>query len=179
MTPRLLCVLTLLVLAACATPTRTAQPTGSSGPTSTLSIPTSTTIGGVVPTGRGPSAFTTTSAPGPIQVIVEDVACVQYAGDGWRVRWRLENHATVRVHGPLAARVDDSEPTLIAPDLALPAGGRLVGTSTVKGQGESVIVAWKPAERPAVVSFPVEVPDCRVDPADERAARQATTTGKP
>jgi hypothetical protein len=27
-----------------------------------------------------------------------------------------------------------------------------------------------------VASFPIEVPDCATDPADERAAEQATTT---
>jgi hypothetical protein len=148
------------------------------GPATSTSLPvlttTSTTIAGVVSTGSGPSAFTTTSAPGPIQVIVEAAACVRYVGDGWRVRWRIHNRGPT-VSGPLVGRVDDGEPTVLAPSLRVERGATVRATSVVGGGGDAIILTFITPAR-EVSSFPIETPDCPTDPADEEAAEQVTTT---
>lgn len=136
---------------------------------------TSTTIPGVVPTGQGPSAFTTTTAPGPIQVIVEAAACVRFVGDGWRVRYRIHNRGPAAT-GPVVGQVDDGDPTVLNEALRVERGATHRATSVVLGGGEAIIVTWitTPAGEPS--SFPIETPDCPTDPADERQAEQATTT---
>jgi hypothetical protein len=43
------------------------------------------------------------------------------------------------------------------------------------GGGDAIVVTWV-GQVARVASFPIEAPNCATDPADERAAEQATTT---
>jgi hypothetical protein len=140
----------------------------------TLVAPTSTTVGEPVPTGRGPSAFTTTTAPGPIQVIVEAARCAGYVGDGWRVRYRVSNAGPAQ-SGSVVGQVDDSPPVILEPARQLPQRGRFAEEALLVGGGDAIVLTWVGQAR-TVASFPIETPDCPTDPADEREAQQATTT---
>ena len=142
--------------------------------TTTPAASTTTIVQAPAVTGPGPESFTTLAVKGPVQVLVVHLSCVRYAGDGWQVTWRISNQERQRT-GAVLAQVDDAEPVTLAANLTLRAGQTTEATQTVTGQGESVVVTWANASRP-VQSFPLELPGCPVDPADERAARQATTT---
>jgi hypothetical protein len=145
----------------------------------TTSLPalttTSTTISGVVSTGQGPSAFTTTTAPGPVQVIVEGAACVGFVGDGWRVRYRIVNRGPAAT-GPVVGRIDDGEPTVLEESRRLARGDTHEATGIIQGGGDAIIVAWVTTPEGGTSSFPIETPGCPVDPADVREAGQVTTT---
>jgi hypothetical protein len=176
-------VVTLLVwLAVAVLPHRAERPT----PTTTtvlLAPTTSPALGAVtttsvptqpVPTGQGPSAFTTTSAPGPIQVIVEGARCVKYVGDGWQVRYRVSNNGPTDT-GSIVGQVDDSPPVVLEPSRQLAQGDSFAEEAFLPGSGDAIVVTWV-GQVGRVASFPIETPDCPTDPADERAAEQATTT---
>ena len=152
-------------------PTAPAPPTA---PTTLVAPTTSTTVGEPVPTGRGPSAFTTTTAPGRIQVIVEGAHCAGYVGDGWRVRYRVSNAGPAQ-SGSVVGQVDDSPPVILEPARQLPQRGRFAEEALLVGGGDAIVVTWVGQAR-TVASFPIETPDCPTDPADEREAEQATTT---
>jgi hypothetical protein len=159
-------------------PAQPPQPTTQPAPTTT-SLPalttTSTTIAGVVSTGQGPSAFTTTTAPGPIQVIVEGAACVGFQGDGWRVRYRIVNRGPAAT-GPVVGRIDDGEPTVLEESVRLGRGETHEATRIILGGGDAIIVTWVTTPEGGTSSFPIETPGCPVDPADVREAGQVTTT---
>lgn len=148
-------------------------------PAPTTSLPalttTSTTIAGVVSTGQGPSAFTTTTAPGPIQVIVEAAACVRFVGDGWRVRYRILNRGPAAT-GPVVGRIDDGDPTVLEEALQLGRAETHEATAVVVGGGDAIIVTWVTIPDGGTSSFPIEAPGCPTDPADVRDAGQVTTT---
>jgi hypothetical protein len=155
-----------------------APPTTQPAPTTT-SLPalttTSTTIAGVVSTGQGPSAFTTTTAPGPVQVIVEGAACVGFVGDGWRVRYRIVNRGPAAT-GPVVGRIDDGEPTVLEESLRLGRGETHEATGIIQGGGDAITVTWVTIPEGGTSSFPIETPGCPVDPADVREAGEVTTT---
>jgi hypothetical protein len=136
---------------------------------------TSTTISGVVPTGRGPSAFTTTTGAGPNQVIVEDAECVRFVGDGWRVRYRIHNRGPAAT-GPVVGQVDDGDPTVLNQALRLERGATHQATAVILGGGLAIVVTWVITPPGGSSSFPIETPDCPTDPADVREAEQVTTT---
>jgi hypothetical protein len=154
-----------------------APPTTPPAPTTSLPAltTTSTTIAGVVSTGQGPSAFTTTTAPGPIQVIVEAAACVRFVGDGWRVRYRILNRGPAAT-GPVVGRIDDGPPTVLEETLRLGRAATHEATAVVVGGGDAIIVTWVTSPDAGTSSFPVETPGCPTDPADVRDAGQVTTT---
>ncbi len=154
-----------------------APPTTAPAPTTSLPAltTTSTTIAGVVSTGRGPSAFTTTTAPGPIQVIVEAAACVRFVGDGWRVRYRILNRGPAAT-GPVVGRIDDGQPTVLEETLRLGRAETHEATAVVVGGGDAIIVTWVTTPDAGTSSFPIETPGCPTDPADVRDAGQVTTT---
>lgn len=154
-----------------------APPTTPPAPTTSLPAltTTSTTIAGVVSTGRGPSAFTTTTAPGPIQVIVEAAACVRFVGDGWRVRYRILNRGPAAT-GPVVGRIDDDQPTVLEETLRLGRAETHEATAVVVGGGDAIIVTWVTTPDAGTSSFPIETPGCPTDPADVRDAGQVTTT---
>ena len=154
-----------------------APPTTPPAPTTSLPAltTTSTTIAGVVSTGRGPSAFTTTTAPGPIQVIVEAAACVRFVGDGWRVRYRILNRGPAAT-GPVVGQIDDDQPTVLEETLRLGRGETHEATAVVVGGGDAIIVTWVTTPDAGTSSFPIETPGCPTDPADVRDAGQVTTT---
>jgi hypothetical protein len=127
-----------------------------------------------VPTGRGPSAFTTTSVPGSIQVIVEGARCAGFVGDGWQVRYRVTNAGPTDT-GSIVGQVDDSPPVVLEPARQLAQGDSFAEEALLPGGGDAIVVTWV-GQVERVASFPIEVPDCATDPADERAAEQATTT---
>jgi hypothetical protein len=127
-----------------------------------------------VPTGRGPSAFTTTSAPGSIQVIVEGARCAGFVGDGWQVRYRVSNAGPTDT-GSVVGQVDDSPPVVLEPARQLAEGETFAEEALLPGGGDAIVVTWV-GQVERVASFPIEVPNCPTDPADERAAEQATTT---
>jgi hypothetical protein len=150
------------------------QPTTQPAPTTT-SLPvlttTSTTIAGVVSTGQGPSAFTTTTAPGPIQVIVEGAACVRFIGDGWRVRYWIVNRGPAAT-GPVVGRIDDGEPTVLEESLRLGRGQTHEATRIVLGGGDAIIVTWVTTPEGGTSSFPIETPGCPpTPPTSARPAR--------
>jgi hypothetical protein len=154
-----------------------APPTTPPAPTTSLPAltTTSTTIAGVVSTGRGPSAFTTTTAPGPIQVIVEAAACVRFVGDGWRVRYRILNRGPAAT-GPVVGQIDDDQPTVLEETLRLGRAETHEATTVVVGGGDAIIVTWVTTPDAGTSSFPIETPGCPTDPADVRDAGQVTTT---
>jgi hypothetical protein len=154
-----------------------APPTTPPAPTTSLPAltTTSTTIAGVVSTGQGPSAFTTTTAPGPIQVIVEAAACVRFVGDGWRVRYRILNRGPAAT-GPVVGRIDDGDPTVLEEALQLGRAETHEATAVVVGGGDAIIVTWVTIPDGGTSSFPIEAPGCPTDPADVRDAGQVTTT---
>ena len=127
-----------------------------------------------VPTGRGPSAFTTTRATGSIQVIVEGARCAGFVGDGWQVRYRVTNNGPADT-GSVVGQVDDSPPVVLEPARALAQGDSFAEEAFLPGGGDAIVVTWV-GQVARVASFPIETPDCPTDPADERAAEQATTT---
>ncbi len=127
-----------------------------------------------VPTGQGPSAFTTTTAAGPIQVIVEGASCVGFVGDGWRVRYQVSNTGPTDT-GSVVGQVDDSPPVVLEPAHQLAQGDRFAEEALLEGGGDAIVVTWV-GQVARVASFPIETPGCPTDPADERAAEQATTT---
>jgi hypothetical protein len=127
-----------------------------------------------VPTGRGPSAFTTTSAPGSIQVIVEGARCAGFVGDGWQVRYRVSNAGPTDT-GSVVGQVDDSPPVILEPARQLAEGETFAEEALLPGGGDAIVITWV-GQVERVASFPIEVPNCPTDPADERAAEQATTT---
>ena len=75
------------------------------------------------------------------------------------------------VYVPVLAQVDLQPPIQLKPTLTLGRGGRHEETLPLVGSGELVTVTWQ-----GVTSFPMEVEACPPNPADERAARQVTTT---
>jgi hypothetical protein len=163
------------------------QPTTPTTPTSSSSVllaPTTSPVQAAVttsslpaipvPTGQGPSAFTTITLPGPIQVIVEGARCIGQVGDGWQVRYRVSNTGPTDT-GSIIARIDDSPPVVLEPTRQLARGDRFAEEGLVVGGGDAIVVTWVGRAR-TVPSFPIEVPNCPTDPADERAAEQATTT---
>ena len=154
-----------------------APPTTPPAPTTSLPAltTTSTTIAGVVSTGQGPSAFTTTTAPGPIQVIVEAAACVRFVGDGWRVRYRILNRGPAAT-GPVVGRIDDGQPTVLEEALRLGRAETHEATAVVVGGGDAIVVTWVTIPDGGTSSFPIETPGCPTDPADVRDAGQVTTT---
>jgi hypothetical protein len=137
-------------------------------------VATTTVPAGPVPTGRGPSAFTSTSAPGPIQVIVEGARCAGYVGDGWQVRYRVSNAGPTDT-GTIVGQVDDSPPAILEPARQLAQGDSFAEEALLPGGGDAIVVTWV-GQVARVASFPIEAPNCATDPADERAAEQATTT---
>jgi hypothetical protein len=176
-------LVTLLVwLAVSVLPRRPEQP----APTSTTvvlapttspaqgAVTTTTVSAQPVPTGRGPSAFTSTTAPGPIQVIVEGARCVRYVGDGWQVRYRVSNAGPTDT-GSVVGQIDDSPPVVLEAARRLAQGESFAEEALVPGGGDAIVVTWV-GQVARVASFPIEVPNCPTDPADERQAQQATTT---
>jgi hypothetical protein len=147
-------------------------------PPTSVAVPTSTTTPGVVPTGSGPEAFTTTSAPGPLQVLVTSVACVRYAGDGYAVGWRLENHSGRPVAGSLVGQLDkDGQVTLLAPSIRVGAGETFTPErpmTVAGGAADSVSLIWTVPGYPQVRSFPTGAASCPTDPADKRLATTST-----
>jgi hypothetical protein len=144
------------------------SPAGRAGgtvPTTTIAWPSTLAVRGEPPvsTGRDPGAFTTTTAPGAVQVRVTGVRCVGYAGDGWWVDWQVSNRGTAR-EGTLLGRVDDSPPMLLA-RLGVAAGQTETGRSLLRGAGDGIVLAWATGG-PVAPSFPVEAPTCPTDPAD-------------
>jgi hypothetical protein len=137
-------------------------------------LTTTTVSAQPVPTGRGPSAFTSTTAPGPIQVIVEGARCVRYVGDGWQVRYRVSNSGPTDT-GTVVGQIDDSPPVILEPARQLAQGDNFAEEALVPGGGDAIVVTWV-GQVARVASFPIEVPNCPTDPADERQAQQATTT---
>jgi hypothetical protein len=137
-------------------------------------LTTTTVSASPVPTGRGPSAFTSTSAPGPIQMIVEGARCAGYVGDGWQVRYRVTNNGPTDT-GSVVGQVDDSPPVILEPPRQLAQGETFAEEALLPGGGDAVVVTWV-GQVARVASFPIEAPNCPTDPADERAAQQATTT---
>ena len=137
-------------------------------------VTTTTVPASPVPTGQGPSAFTTTTAGGPIQVIVEGARCVKYVGDGWQVRYRVSNNGPADT-GSIVGLVDDSPPVILEPSRALAQGDSFSEEALLPGGGDAIVVTWV-GQVGRVASFPIEAPNCPTDPADERAAEQATTT---
>jgi hypothetical protein len=171
----------LVWLAVSVLPQRAEQPTPTS--TTILLAPTTSPIQAVTtttfsaspgPTGRGPSAFTSTSAPGNIQVIVEGARCAGYVGDGWQVRYRVSNVGPTDT-GSVVGQIDDSQPVVLEPSRALSQGDTLAEEAFLPGGGDAVVVTWV-GQVERVASFPIEVPNCPTDPADVRRAEQATTT---
>jgi hypothetical protein len=164
MTRHLLCALALLALAACATPTRTAQPTPTSStilssPSSTVAASTTTIAQPSAVTGAGPESFTTRTVPGEVQVIIVRVVCAGGPGDGWRVTWRITNQGKGRVGAVLAKVDEDGVEAVFVPALSLRAGQRVEATQVIKASGDSVRVTWANASRP-VASFPMATPTC-------------------
>jgi hypothetical protein len=137
-------------------------------------LTTTTVSASPVPTGRGPSAFTSTSAPGPIQMIVEGARCAGYVGDGWQVRYRVSNAGPTDT-GSVVGQVDDSPPVILEPARQLAQGETFAEEALLPGGGDAIVVTWV-GQVARVASFPIEVPNCPTDPADERQAQQATTT---
>jgi hypothetical protein len=147
------------------------QPTIPPPPTVTALPATSSTLQAPGATTRDPDTFTTSPIPGPIQVRVPgESPCVGLAGQGYRVTYRISN-AGPTVSGPVTAQLDLQPPIVLQPTLTLHRGQTREATAMVPGTGELVTVSW--AGR---TSFPMEVAACRPNPADERAARQLTTT---
>jgi hypothetical protein len=183
---RTIIVLVMLVLAtgaavAAAVAADPSQPTSTttsqSTPTTTaVELATTTVVVPTAATGPGPNTFVTRPAPGPVQVLVVRMACVGYAGDGWKVTWRITNQGRPRT-GAVVAHIDVGGPALpLVPSLTLPAGGDSgEQTQVVVGGGESIMVTWTLPDRP-VQSFPLSLPSCPTDPADLADARKATTT---
>jgi hypothetical protein len=176
-------VATLLVwLLVSVLPHRAGQPTPTSSsivlaPTTSpaqAALTTTTVSASPVPTGRGPSAFTSTSAPGPIQMIVEGARCAGYVGDGWQVRYRVTNNGPTDT-GSVVGQVDDSPPVILEPPRQLAQGETFAEEALLPGGGDAIVVTWV-GQVARVASFPIEAPNCPTDPADERAAQQATTT---
>jgi hypothetical protein len=139
-------------------------------------VSTTTIVQPSAVTGPGPESFTTLRAPGPVQVLVTRAECVDKAGDGWKVTWRITNQDRTR-SGAVLAQIDESgDQQPLAPVLTLRAGGdSRTQTQVVKGAGDTVMVTWANTDRP-VRSFPFALPFCPVDPADEAAARRSTST---
>src|SRR5215211_7295458 len=157
-------LVTLLVwLVVSVLPHRAEQPT-----------PTSTTVLLAPTTSPAQGAVTTTTTPGPIQVIVEGARCVKYVGDGWQVRYRVTNNGPADT-GSVVGQVDDSPPVVLEPARALAQGDSFAEEAFLPGGGDAIVVTWV-GQVARVASFPIETPDCPTDPADERAAQQATTT---
>ena len=147
------------------------QPTIPPPPTATALAATSSTVIATGKTTHDPNTFTTGTAPGPIQVRVLGESCCQgLAGQGWRVRYQVTNEGPGRT-GPVLAQVDLQPPVQLKPTLTLGRGGRHEETVLLVGSGELITVTWQ-----GVTSFPMEVQACPPNPADERAARQVTTT---
>jgi hypothetical protein len=153
-------------------PTSTTAAAATSGPV----ISTTTIVQPSAVTGPGPESFTTLRAPGPVQVLVTRAVCVDKAGDGWKVTWRITNQDRTR-SGAVLAQIDESgDQQPLVPVLTLRAGGdSREQTQDVKGAGDTVMVTWANTDRP-VRSFPFALPFCPVDPADEAAARRSTST---
>src|SRR5919107_2133447 len=160
-------LVTLLVwLVVSVLPQRAEQPTPTS--TTVLLAPTTSPAQGAVttttvptqpvPTGRGPSAFTTTSAPGPIQVIVEGARCVKYVGDGWQVRYRVTNNGPTDT-GSVVGQVDDSPPVILETPRQLAQGETFAEEALLPGGGDAVVVTWV-GQVARVASFPIEAPNC-------------------
>ena len=176
-------VATLLVwLAVGVLPRRAEQPTPTSttvvaAPTTSpaqAAVTTTTVSAQPVPTGRGPSAFTSTTAAGPIQVVVEGARCVRYVGDGWQVRYRVSNAGPTDT-GSVVGQVDDGPPAVLEAARRLARGESFAEEAFLPGSGDAIVVTWV-GQVGRVASFPIETPGCPTDPADERAAEQATTT---
>jgi hypothetical protein len=158
-----------------ATPPTTTVPPATAAATSAAAAATTTIVEPSAVTGTGPSSFVTQPAPGPVQVLVTHLACVGYAGEGWRVTYRISNQGRTRT-GAVIAQVDADGPVqVLAPTLTLRPGEHLDATQTVVGSGDAVQVTWANPTRP-VRSFPLETPTCPTDPADLRQAHQAPTS---
>ncbi|HJW60375.1 MAG TPA: hypothetical protein VJ931_12160, partial [Actinomycetota bacterium] len=102
--------------------------------------------------------------------VIGQAPCEGFAGQGWRVSYQVTNDGPRR-SGPVLAQVDLQPPVQLKPTLTLGRGGRHEETLLLVGSGELVTVTWQ-----GVTSFPMEVEACQPNPADERAARQITTT---
>lgn len=147
------------------------QPTIPPPPTVTALPATSSTVMATGKSTRDPNTFTTGTVAGPIQVrVIGEAPCQGTAGQGWRVRYQITNDGPRRT-GPVLAQVDLQPPVQLKPTLTLGRGGRHEETVLLVGSGELVTVTWQ-----GVTSFPMEVETCPPNPADERAARQVTTT---
>lgn len=147
------------------------QPTIPPPPTVTALAATSSTVMATGKTTRDPNTFTTGTVAGPIQVrVIGEASCQGFAGQGWRVRYQVTNDGPGRT-GPVLAQVDLQPPVQLKATLTLGRGGRHEETVLLVGSGELVTVTWQ-----GVTSFPMEVQACPTNPADERAARQVTTT---
>jgi hypothetical protein len=147
------------------------QPTIPPPPTVTALPATSSTVMATGKSTRDPNTFTTGTVAGPIQVrVIGEAACQGLAGQGWRVRYQVTNDGPRRT-GPVLAQVDLQPPVQLKPTLTVGRGRRHEETVLLVGTGELVTVTWQ-----GVTSFPMEVEACPPDPADERAARQVTTT---
>ena len=147
------------------------QPTIPPPPTVTALAATSSTVMATGKTTRDPETFTTGTVAGPIQVrVIGQASCQGFAGQGWRVSYQVTNDGPRR-SGPVLAQVDLQPPVQLKPTLSLGRGGRHEETLLLVGSGELVTVTWQ-----GVTSFPMEVEACPPNPADERAAREVTTT---
>ena len=147
------------------------QPTIPPPPTVTALAATSSTVMATGKSTGNPDTFTTGTVAGPIQVrVIGEASCQGTAGQGWRVRYQVTNDGPRRT-GPVLAQVDLQPPVQLKPTLTLGRGGRHEETVLLVGSGELVTVTWQ-----GVTSFPMEVEACPPNPADERAARQVTTT---
>jgi hypothetical protein len=172
----------LVWLAVSVLPQRAEQPTPTSttillAPTTSpvQAAATTTTVSATpVPTGQGPSAFTSTTAAGPVQMIVEGARCVRYVGDGWQVRYRVSNTGPTDT-GTVVGQIDDSPPVILEPARQLAQGETFAEEAFLPGGGDAVVVTWV-GQVARVASFPIETPTCPTDPADLRQAEQATTT---
>ena len=156
------------------TPTSTTNLLAPTTSPAQAAVTTTTVSATPVPTGRGPSAFTTTSSPGAIQVIVEGARCAGFVGDGWQVRYRVSNAGPTDT-GTVVGQVDDSPPVILEPARQLTQGDTFAEEALLPGGGDAIVLTWV-GQVERVASFPIEVPNCPTDPADERRAEQATTT---
>ena len=127
-------------------------------------------------TQRGPLAFRSRTSPAFQSCATRDrigrsgTARLSCACDLPR-RWSLR----ALLGGSVVGQVDDSPPVILEPNHALAQGDRFSEEALLPGGGDALVVTWV-GQVARVASFPIETPGCPTDPADERAAEQATTT---
>lgn len=122
--------------------------------TTSLPGPTATTTG-------NPNSFTTVTARGPLQVVVNtnEPACVGL--NSWRVPYTVRNAGTSR-EVVLSAKVDDNPPVLVRKRFQL--GGEVRGEAIVHTEfgGEGLTLVLTDADGvPITSSFPVMLGECR------------------